>query len=124
MAAKQSSLVERVIAATPVTHEDGNPPAAFRHVPYTRRGEQAIAAFQEADQLDAIPRLSFGDDVVYGLDAKKQRARGEILLQPPTGSDPIEVSSGEAVCWDNEKGEPFLGATARIIDTLSSIQTP
>jgi len=107
-----------VIAATPVTDEDGNPPAAFRHVPYTRRGEQAIAAFQEADHLDAIPRISFGDDVVYGLDAKKQRARGEVLLQPATSDPPIEVSSGEAVYWDNKNGEPFLGATARIIDTL------
>ena len=46
-----------------------------RSIPYSRRGEQAIAAFQEADNLDALPRISFGDDVIYGLEAKKMRAR-------------------------------------------------
>ncbi len=37
------------------------------------RGEGAADAFQEADCLDALPRFNFGDDVVFGLDAKTTR---------------------------------------------------
>jgi hypothetical protein len=53
---------------------------------FSRRGEQAIRAFQEADSLDATPRLSRGDDVVYSLEAKKAREKGETLLQPASPS--------------------------------------
>src|SRR5215831_17224515 len=45
----------------------------------TRRGEQAIEAFQEADKLDAMPRQVEGDDVVYRREAEKFRAFGESL---------------------------------------------
>jgi len=47
-----------------------------------RRGVQAVRALQEADNLDATPRLSHGDEVVYSLEAERARAKGEILLQP------------------------------------------
>jgi len=59
-----------------------------------RRGEQAIQAFQEADNLDTIPRLSSGDEVVYSLEAEKARANGEALLQPAA---PLAVCAGEAI---------------------------
>jgi len=100
--------------ATPVTAA-ADPPAAFRSNPDGRRGEQAIAAFQEAAGADTMPRVSWGDDVVYGLEAKTARARGEALLEP---TSPVSVSSGEAVAWDNKLGEAHRGETAWIIDTL------
>ena len=40
------------------------------------RGEGAADAFQEADCLDALPRVNFGDDVVFRLDAKTARNGG------------------------------------------------
>jgi hypothetical protein len=86
-----------------------------RHLPFSRRGEQAIRAFQEADSLDATPRLSHGDDVVYGLEAKRARASGEILLQPTA---PVVVSAGEAITWENQAEEKHKGAHARIVETL------
>jgi hypothetical protein len=43
--------------------------------PFSRRGEQAIQAFQEADNLDAMPRLSDGDGVVYRMEARRARGR-------------------------------------------------
>ncbi len=91
-----------------------------RRVPFSHRGEQAIQAFQEADNLDATPRLSHGDEVVYSLEAKKARAKGEILLQP---ASPLAVSAGEAVTWENQPGEPFKGAHAMIVETLEHPNT-
>jgi hypothetical protein len=38
-----------------------------------RRGEQAIQAFYEANALDAMTRLSRGDEVVYSAEAKRAR---------------------------------------------------
>ena len=73
-----------------------------------------------ADTLDATPRLSSGDEVVYSLEAKRERARGEILLQP---SSPIVVSAGEALTAENQPGEIFKGAHSRIIDTLANPNT-
>lgn len=119
MAVDHPSVIERVIAATPVTAE-ADPPAAFRSRPDGRRGERAIAAFQEAGSLDAVPRLSYIDDVVYGLEAKKLRARGEALLE---SASPVSVSCGEAVAWDNKVGEAQLGETAWIVETLEHPNT-
>jgi hypothetical protein len=88
--------------------------------PFSRRGEQAIRAFQEADTLDAMPRLSHGDDVVYALEAKKAREKGETLLQP---ASPLAVSAGEAVTWENQTSEAFKGAHAIIVETLEHPNT-
>ncbi|MCR4339211.1 MAG: hypothetical protein NUW01_04905, partial [Gemmatimonadaceae bacterium] len=93
---------------------------AFAPSPSSHRGEQAIAEWQEADSLDALPRVSHGDEVVYGLEAMKARARGEALLEP-TG--PVRVSCGEAITWDNQIGEASRGETAWIIDTLEHPNT-
>jgi len=69
-----------------------------------RRGVQAIRAFQEADNLDATPRLSDSDEFVYSREAEKARAGGEILLQPV---EPLAVSGGEAITRENQPGEIF-----------------
>src|SRR5512145_965366 len=74
---------------------------------FSRRGEQAIQSFQEADNLDAMPRLAHGDDVVYGMEAAKARGRGEVLLEPTA---PVVVGAGEAISWDNQPDEIFKGA--------------
>ncbi len=52
----------------PVT---ASPSTAPEHEPVSRPAEKAIRAFQEADNLDAIPRLSYGDVVVYEAEAPK-----------------------------------------------------
>jgi hypothetical protein len=96
-----------------------SPGAVFDPVPSLRRGEQAIAAFQEAASLEAMPRIAPGDRFVYGLDAERARAREEALLQP---TSPIGVNGGEAIAWDNKHGEAFLGETAFIVDTLELLQ--
>ncbi len=88
--------------------------------PFTRRGEQAIQAFQEASSLDAIPRLDDGDEVVYSRRAQRARARGDVLLTP---TQAVSVSAGEAVSWDNKPDELYVGAHARIIDTLEHPNT-
>jgi hypothetical protein len=46
------------------------------------RAEQAIEAFQEADRVDAKPRVGFGDDIVFKLDAEYARTRAYELLEP------------------------------------------
>lgn len=84
-------------------------------LPFSRRGEQAIQAFQEADNFDRIPRLSRGDDVVYGMEAAKARGRGEVLLEPTA---PVVKGAGEAISWDNQPDEIFKGAHCRIVETL------
>jgi hypothetical protein len=80
-----------------------------------RRGEPAVRSFQEADKLDATPRLSHGDEVVYSLEAERARAKGEILLQP---ASPLAVSAGEVITAENQPAETFKGAHTRIIDSL------
>jgi hypothetical protein len=37
--------------------------------PFSRRGEQAIQAFQEAAYAHAMTRTEVGDDIVYGAEA-------------------------------------------------------
>jgi hypothetical protein len=63
----------------------------------TRRGEQAIEAFREADKIDQLPWQVRGDEVVLPREAAKFRAVGEALLQP-TG--PVEIAHGEAISPD------------------------
>ena len=55
-----------------------HPQRAFRA---TRRGEQAIEAFREADKIDQLPWQVRGDEVVLPREAAKFRAVGEALLQ-------------------------------------------
>ena len=81
----------------------------------SRRGERAITAFQEANNLDAIPRLSYGDAVVYRAEAKRVREKAEELLRPEA---PVVVGAGEAVSWDGQADEVFKGAHAVIAETL------
>jgi hypothetical protein len=70
------------------------------------RGERAIQAFQEAANLDAIPRLSHGDEIVYAMEAEKARAKAQALLQL---TDPVRLAAGEVIGGDH-----------RIVDTLES----
>lgn len=86
-----------------------------RHVAFSRRGEQAIQAFQEANNLDAMKRLSRGDDVVYSADAKLARARAEVLMEP---TRPVVAGAGEALSWDNQPDEPHKGAHCWMVETL------
>lgn len=90
-----------------------------RHVPFSRRGEQAIQAFQLAATEDAIPRVDPGDQIVCAARVRLERARGERLLTP---AEPVTVSAGEAVTWAHkgEAHEVFKGACARINDTLEN----
>ncbi len=54
----------------PVT---ASPSTAPGQKPVSRPGEKAIRAFQEADNLDTIPRFSHGDEVVYAAEAERLR---------------------------------------------------
>lgn len=79
----------------------------------TRRGEQAIEAFAEADKIDQLPWLTAGDHIVYPREAEKQRLAGDALLIP---QPPVEILHGEAVAPDDVAGVPF--EQALIADTL------
>ena len=83
----------------------------------TRRGEQAVEAFREADQIDQLPRQVRGDDEVYLREAEKFRTLGSALLQP-TG--PIQVSHGEAISPDTVESS---FKTALIVETLEKHPT-
>ena len=91
-----------------------------RHQPFSRRGEQAIQAAQEAALADATPRREAGDDIVYAGQARLARARAEAYLEP---ADPVTVSAGEAVSWQNQAEEAFPGTQARIVETLEHPNT-
>lgn len=67
------------------------------------RGEQAIEAFQEAERLDARPRVQFGDDIIFKQDASRERARGDELLQP---AGTLVQGCGEAVDWQTDAEVP------------------
>jgi hypothetical protein len=80
-----------------------------------RRGEQAIAVFQEADALDGMTRLSPGDSVVYSAEARIARSGADTLLQPVR--TPV-MGAAEAVTWDHKADEATPGAHSLIIETL------
>ena len=80
-----------------------------------RRGEQAIALFQEADTLDGMTRVSPGDGVVYSAEARLARSRADALLEPMR---PPSTGAGEAVTWDDKSDEATPGAHSAIIETL------
>lgn len=84
--------------------------------PFSRRGEQAIQAAQEAALADAMPRIEDGDDAVYGAQARFARARAESYLAP---ASPALVSSGEAVGFINDEPDLAPGLPAWIADTLA-----
>lgn len=86
-----------------------------RHHPFSRRGEQAIQAAQEAALADAMSRTEIGDDAVHSAHGRVARARHEMLLKP---LEPVDVQAGEAVSWENRADESFPGAHALVIDTL------
>ncbi len=79
------------------------------------RGEQAIAANQEAAYYETVPRTSVSDHEYYPDVARHMRATADALMQPPAD---LQVGAGEAITWENRVGEAALGETARIIDTL------
>jgi hypothetical protein len=85
----------------------------------TRRGEQAIEAFQEADKLDALPRDVEGDDVVYRREAEKFRIYGRLLLEPLA---PVAIAHGEAVSYD-AVNLPDQFDAGGILDTLEKSPT-
>lgn len=82
--------------------------------PSHRRGAQAIEAFQEAQRIDGKPRVSFGDDVVFKLDAKAARDRAHELNEP---DGVLAVGAGEAVAWqpgaDDRTAESFAATLER-----------
>ncbi len=59
--------------------------------PLSRRGEQAIRAFQEANDLDSMLWLSHGHNVVYAAEAKRARGKADALLELTA---PFMVSAG------------------------------
>lgn len=67
-----------------------------------------------------MPDTEFGDEIVHAAEARLARARAGELLTPAA---PLAVSAGEAVTWENQVDECFLGAHARIVDTLESPNT-
>ena len=81
----------------------------------TSRGEQAIAANQEAAYYETATRTSLSDHEYYPDMARHMRAKADALLEPPAD---LQVSAGEAITWENRLDEGALGETARIIDTL------
>lgn len=78
------------------------------------RAEQAIEAFQDADRIDAKPRVSFGDDIVFKLDANRARDRAHALKEP---EGILAVGAGEAVAWqpgaDDRTAESFAATLER-----------
>ena len=78
------------------------------------RAEEAIEAFQEAERIDARPRVQFGDDIVFNLEAKRQRARAEELLQP---AGTLVQGCEEAVEWQTEAEVPDR-VVEDLVDTL------
>ncbi len=110
----KASLVESVIRARRRRPAEAEPPPADLGRA-KRRGEQAIQAFQEANSLDARPRLSHADDVIYSAEAKRARGKAVELLEPTA---PIVVSAGEAVTWESKADEIFKGSHAAIVETL------
>ncbi len=57
---------------------------------------------------------------MQGAEAKRARARAEILLEPTA---PVVMGAGEAISWDNQPDEIFKGAHARIVKTLEHPNT-
>ncbi len=92
-----------------------SPSTAPEHEPISRPGEKAIEAFQEANNLDAIPRLSHGDEVVYAAEAERLRQEGHALLHPDR---PVVAGAGEMVIRDDKAGEVFKGGHVAILETL------
>ncbi len=91
-----------------------------RHAPFSRRGEQAIQANQEAALAEAMSKNDVGDDIVHAGYARLARARAEQYLEP---IEPVAVSAGEAVTWEHKADEIYPGAHARIVDTLEHPNT-
>lgn len=79
------------------------------------RAEQAIEAFQEADRIDVRPHVSFGDRVVFELEAKQTRERGRELLKP---AGIVVEGAGEAVAWDPAPEAEYDPALMVIVNTL------
>ena len=91
------------------------PTSRSRRAPFSRRGEQAIQAFQEAAVADAMPRTEVGDDAVYAANARGARGHARQSLQP---AHPVAVRAGEAVTWENQADERDAGDHAWLIETL------
>src|SRR5206468_5924661 len=66
------------------------------------RGEQAIAANQEAAYCETVPRTSLSDHEYYSDMARRMRAKADALLEPPTD---LQINAGEAITWENRVGE-------------------
>ncbi len=78
-------------------------------------GERAIRAFQDADELDALPCQSLFELEWNPKEAQRLRASGEALLQP---AQPIEVSVGEAIPQEREVDGLGPFQTSLIVETL------
>ena len=79
------------------------------------RAEQAIEAFQEADRIEGRPHVSFGDRVVFELEAKEARERARTLLEP---AGIVVEGAGEAVAWDPAPEAEYDPALMVIVNTL------
>lgn len=82
------------------------------------RAEQAIEAFQEADRIDGRPRIGFGDDVVFELDASRARDRAHALNEPERI---LAIGAGEAVAWQPGAEDRTAENFASTLERPSSI---
>lgn len=78
------------------------------------RAEEAIEAFQEAERIDARPRVQFGDAAIFSREAKHQRARAGELLQP---AGTLVQECEEAVEWHTDAAVPDR-VVEDLVDTL------
>lgn len=121
----QTTTASLALVSTPIASSSGavlgGVPATFAtpgvDVPsrFTRRGEQAVEAFEHADRLDILPREVTGDDEAFRHHAEHLRARGHALLEP---AEPPALGTGhEVMTWADQPGDA-MNARAWIVDTL------
>ncbi len=77
------------------------------------RGTQAINAFEQADRVDARPRVQWGQDVQLKEEARFIRTHAQTLLEP---SAKVVQGAGEAVEWHPEADPDRVIET--FVDTL------
>jgi hypothetical protein len=75
--------------------------------PTQKRAEQAIAAFQEAARIDGRPHVSFGDRVVFELEAKQARERARTLSAITSAmARGCSAATGKRVARGADRGKP------------------
>ena len=62
----------------------------MKRQPFSRRGELAIRANQEAARPDAMPRREVGDDIVYLAKARLEHARADLRTSAAQSAGVLE----------------------------------